>query len=53
MAAADTKIVDEGIPDKKASDVLFEMESDENKDKWRTTWVRTIKFICISGTADL
>lgn len=31
--AADTKIVESEIPDKKASDVLFEMESDENKDK--------------------
>lgn len=31
--AADTKIVESEVPDKKASDVLFEMESDENKDK--------------------
>jgi hypothetical protein len=31
--AADIKIVEQEIPDKKASDVLFEMESDENKDK--------------------
>lgn len=29
----DAKIVEDEIPDKKASDVLFECESDENKEK--------------------